>query len=116
MAHNNIAHDIVGKKQSIRYYFAFSQEPRKLIGNNVAEIIVIRHSVWDALDNLYSSNASRNRRGVFLLSCLRFPFRGCLIAERNKSITPFLRLGVIDSCMQILYRITNYQALWQTRI
>ena len=32
MAHNNIAHDIVGKKQSIRYYFAFSQKPRKLIG------------------------------------------------------------------------------------
>lgn len=84
MAHNNIAHDIVGKKQSIRYYFAFSQKPRKLYGNNVAEIIVIRHSVWSALDNLYSSNASRNRRGVFLLSCLRFPFRGCLIAERNK--------------------------------
>ena len=25
-------HDIVGKKQSIRYYFAFSQKPRKLIG------------------------------------------------------------------------------------
>ena len=46
-------------KKSIRYYFAFSQKPRKLIGNNVAEIIVIRHSVWDALDNLYSSNASR---------------------------------------------------------
>ena len=35
MAHNDIAHDIVGKKQSIRYYFAFSQKPRKLIGNNV---------------------------------------------------------------------------------
>ena len=49
MAHNNIAHDIVGKKQSIRYYFAFSQKPRKLYGNNVAEIIVIRHSVWSAL-------------------------------------------------------------------
>ena len=37
--------------KSIRYYFAFSQKPRKLIGNNVAEIIVIRHSVWGALDN-----------------------------------------------------------------
>ena len=49
MAHNDIAHDIVGKKQSIRYYFAFSQKPRKLIGNNVAEIIVIRYSVWSAL-------------------------------------------------------------------
>ena len=49
MAHNDIAHDIVGKKQSIRYYFAFSQKPRKLYGNNVAEIIVIRHSVWYAL-------------------------------------------------------------------
>ena len=51
MAHNIIAHNIVGKKQSIRYYFAFSQKPRKLIGNNVTEIIVIRHSVWDALIN-----------------------------------------------------------------
>ena len=58
MTRYDIVHDIVGKK-SIRYYFAFSQKPRKLIGNNVAEIIVIRHSVWDALDNLYSSNASR---------------------------------------------------------
>ena len=36
-------------KQSIRYYFAFSQKPRKLVGNNVTEIIVIRHSVWSAL-------------------------------------------------------------------
>ena len=44
------------------------------------------------------------RRGVFLLCRLRFPFRGCLIAERNKSITPFLRLSVIDSCMHLLYR------------
>ena len=42
MAHNDIAHDIVGKKQSIRYYFAFSQKPRKLYGNNVTEIIVIK--------------------------------------------------------------------------
>ena len=38
-----------------------------LDGNNVTEIIVIRHSVWDALDNLYSSNASRHRRGVFFI-------------------------------------------------
>ena len=36
-------------KQSIRYYFAFSQKPRKLVGNNVTEIIVIRYSVWSAL-------------------------------------------------------------------
>lgn len=27
-------------EKSIRYYFAFSQKPRKLVGNNVAEIIV----------------------------------------------------------------------------
>ena len=42
----------------------------------------------------------RYRRGVFLLCRLRFPFRRCLIAERNKSITPFLRLGVIDSYLK----------------
>ena len=66
MAHNIIAHDIVGKKQSIRYYFAFSQKPRKLYGNNVTEIIVIGHSVWSVLNQPYISNASRNRRGVFL--------------------------------------------------
>ena len=84
MAHNDIAHDIVGKKQSIRYYFAFSQKPRKLIGNNVAEIIVIRHSVWSALTFMYNRNASRLRRDVFFIDNLRFPFRGCLIAERNK--------------------------------
>lgn len=69
MAHNDIAHDIVGKKQSIRYYFAFSQKPRKLIGcgNNVTEIIVIRHSVWSALTYMYNRNASRHRRGVFFI-------------------------------------------------
>ena len=55
-----------------------------LDGNNVTEIIVIRHSVWSALTYMYNRNASRHRRGVFIISRLRFPFRGCLIAERNK--------------------------------
>lgn len=51
----------------------------------------------------------RHRRDVFLLEDLRFPFRGCLIAERNKSITPFLRLGVIDSGMHAHCVTYNYQ-------
>ena len=71
-------------KQSIRYYFAFSQKPRKLYGNNVTEIIVIKAFGMGCLNPSCISNASRNRRGVFLFDGLRFPFRGCLIAERNK--------------------------------
>lgn len=52
MAHNNIAHDIVGKKNKA---FAIISRSAKslgnlLDGNNVTEIIVIRHSVWRALD------------------------------------------------------------------
>ena len=89
-------HDIVGK-QSIRYYFAFSQKPRKLIGNNVTRNNCDKAFGMGCLNQPYISNASRHRRGAFLFDGLRFPFRGCLIAERNKSITPFLRLGVIDS-------------------
>lgn len=53
----------------------------------------------------------RHRRDVFLLEDLRFPFRGCLIAERNKSITPFLRLGVIDSGMHAHCVTYNYQSM-----
>ena len=64
---------------------------------------MIRYSVWDALILHVLAMHLRYRRGAFLFEELRFPFRGCLIAERNKSITPFLRLGVIDSCMHILY-------------
>ena len=55
-----------------------------LDGNNVTEIIVIRHSVCSALTYMYNRNASRLRRDVFFIDNLRFPFRGCLIAERNK--------------------------------
>ena len=102
--------------KSIRYYFAFSQKPRKLIGNNVTRNNCDKAFGMGCLDPSCISNASTHRRGAFLFEGLRFPFRGCLIAERNKSITPFLRLGVIDSCMHLLYRITNNQALWQTRI
>ena len=102
--------------KSIRYYFAFSQKPRKLIGNNVTRNNCDKVFGMGYLNPSCISNASTHRRGAFLFEGLRFPFRGCLIAERNKSITPFLRLGVIDSCMQLLYRITINQALWQTRI
>ena len=102
--------------KSIRYYFAFSQKPRKLIGNNVTRNNCDKAFGMGCLDPSCISNASTHRRGAFLFDGLRFPFRGCLIAERNKSITPFLRLGVIDSCMHLLYRITINQALWQTRI
>ena len=84
MAHNDIAHDIVGKKQSIRYYFAFSQKPRKLIGNNVTRNNCDKAFGMGCLDPSCISNASTHRRGAFLFEGLRFPFRGCLIAERNK--------------------------------
>ena len=83
--------------KSIRYYFAFSQKPRKLIGNNVTRNNCDKVFGMGCLNSSYIAVHHRHRRGVFLFDGLRFPFRGCLIAERNKSITPFLRLGVIDS-------------------
>ena len=50
MAHNNIAHDIVGKNKAFAIISRSAKSLGNLLdGNNVTEIIVIRHSVWCAL-------------------------------------------------------------------
>ena len=50
--------DIVGNQKSIRYYFAFSQKPRKLIGNNVTRNNCDKVFGMGCLNYSYISNAS----------------------------------------------------------
>lgn len=61
-------HDIVGKNKAFAIISRSAKSLGNLLdGNNVTEIIVIRHSVWNVLTYMYNRNASRHRRGVFFI-------------------------------------------------
>ena len=61
--------------------------------------------MWSPV-NPFNAMLSRHRRGAFLFCRLGFPFRGCLIAERNKGITPFLRFSGLIVVCRVLCTVT----------